>query len=106
MKDNGLSITAFAIVIFAIVVTLAMIAFSEGIRNVDWMDLEATAAACLGLMTLGAILGWCAFKRPLGKVSAILGAVVVAGCLFQLLRADEPSRRMPMKQEAESGPRD
>jgi hypothetical protein len=77
MKNNGLSITAFAVVIFAIVATLAMIAFSEGIRKVDWMDLESTAWACFGLSILGCILGWCAF--------------VVAGFFFQLLRSDGPS---------------
>lgn len=82
MKNNGLSITAFAVVIVSIVATLATIAFSEGIRKVDWMDLESTALACFGLVILGCVLGWCAFKRPLGKTCAILGTVVVAGFLF------------------------
>lgn len=90
MKNNSLSITAFAVVIFAVVATLATIAFSEGIRKVDWMDLESTAWACFGLSILGCVLGWCAIKRPLGKLSAILGSVVVAGILFQLLRDDAP----------------
>ncbi len=114
MKNNGLSITAFAVVIFSIVATLATIAFSEGIRNVDWMDLESTAMACFGLAILGCVLGWCAFKRPLGKLSAVLGTVVVAGFLFQLLRRDAPSApsRMPndpprrMEMEIETEPRD
>ena len=88
MKDNGLSITAFVVVIFSIIATLAMIAFSEGIRKVDWMDRESTALACFGCVILGTVLGWCAFKRPLGKISALLGTVVVAGFLFQILRSE------------------
>ncbi|MHC4285961.1 MAG: hypothetical protein ACYSWZ_23760 [Planctomycetota bacterium] len=86
MKNNLLSITAFIVVILAIVATLAMIAFSEGIRKVEWMDLESTALACFVLWILGSVGGWCTFKRPLGKISAILGTVVVAGFLLQLLR--------------------
>jgi len=104
MKNNGLSITAFAIVIFAIIATLAMIAFSEGIRKVEWMDLESTAMACFGLAILGCVLGWCAFKRPLGKPAAIIGTLVVAGFLFQLMRGTTacPDRvRGPMKTETE-----
>ena len=100
MKNNGLSITAFVVVIFAIVATLATIAFSEGIRKVDWMDLESTAFACFGLAILGCVLGWCAFKRPLGKLSAILGIVVVAGFLFQLLRSDAPTRPSHLPSDA------
>ena len=88
MKNNTLSITAFVIVILAVVATLAMIAFSEGIRKAEWMDLESTAKACFGLAILGCVLGWCAFKRPLGKTSAVLGTIVVAGFFFQLLRQD------------------
>jgi len=95
MKNNGLRITAFAAVIFAIVATLAMIVFSEGIRKVDWMDLESTAWACFGLSILGCVLGWCAFKRPLGKLSAILGTIVVVGFLSQLLNAHGPSEPAP-----------
>ena len=86
MKNNLLSITAFIVVILAIVATLAMIAFSDGIRKVEWMDLESTALACFGLAILGCVLGWCAFKRPLGKLSAVIGTMVVAGFLLQLLR--------------------
>ena len=33
MKNNGLSITAFVIVIFSIIATLLMIAFADGIRT-------------------------------------------------------------------------
>ena len=91
MKNNALSITSFAVVIVAIIATLAMIVFSEGIRQVDWMDLESAAWACFGLATLGCVLGWCAFKRPLGKLSAILGTIVVLGFLFQLQRASTPT---------------
>lgn len=91
MKNNVLSLTAFVIVIFAIVATLAMIAFSEAIINVDWMNLESAAWACFGLSILGCILGWCSFKRPLGKIAAILGTLMVAGYLFQLL--NDTSRR-------------
>ena len=86
MKNNLLSITAFIVVILAIVATLAMIAFSEGIRKVEWMDLESTALACFVLSILGSVAGWCTFKRPLGKISAILGTIVFAGFLLQLLR--------------------
>jgi hypothetical protein len=92
MTNNGLSITAFVIVMVAIVATLATIAFSEGIRTVDWMDLESTAWACFGLAILGCVHGWCAFKRPMGRLSAILGTIVVAGFLFQLLRVDNPTQ--------------
>jgi hypothetical protein len=88
MKNNTLSVTAFVIVILAVVATLTMIVFSQGIRKVEWMDLESTAWACFGLAILGSVLGWCAFKRPLGKISAILGTLVVAGFFFQLLRDD------------------
>ena len=88
MKNNTLSITAFMVVILAIVATLAMVAFARGIRKVEWMDLESTAWACFGLAILGCVLGWCAFKRPLGKTSAILGTMVVAGFFFELLRVD------------------
>jgi hypothetical protein len=85
MKNNVLSVTAFFIVILAILATLATITFSEAIRKSDWMNLETTAWACFALSILGCALGWCAFKRPLGKVSAILGSLVVVGFLFQLL---------------------
>ena len=95
MKSNVLSVTAFAVVISAIVASLAMIAFSAGIRKADWMDLEFAAWACFGLAILGCVLGWCAFKRPLGKVSALLGTIVVAGFLFQLLREDAPTSHSP-----------
>jgi len=44
MKNNALSKTAFAMVLIAIVSTLAMIAFSEGIRDVEWMNLESRVA--------------------------------------------------------------
>jgi len=105
VKDNVLSITAFVIVVVAIVATLAMIAFSEGIRKVDWMDLEATARACFGLSILGCVLGWCGFKRPLGKAAAIIGTIVVVGFLFQLTAS--PDRvdfdPHPMKIETEQG---
>lgn len=86
MKNNGLSITAFVIVIVAIVAMLAMVAFSEGIRKLDWMDLESTAWACFGLAILGCVLGWCAFKRPLGKLAAIIGTIVVVGFFMQVTR--------------------
>ena len=98
MKDNILSITAFFVVVLAVLATLATIAFSEGIRRADWMDLEAAAWACFGLAVLGCALGWCSFKRPLGKVSAILGTVVVAGFLVQLLRSERPTSRTPPSQ--------
>lgn len=78
MKNNGLSITALAMVILSIVAILVTIAFSEGIRKVDWTDLESIALACFGFAILGCVLGWCAFKRPLGKIAAILGTIVVA----------------------------
>ena len=93
MKNNVLSVTAFAVVICATVASLAMIAFSAGIRKADWIDLESTAWACFGLAILGCVLGWWAFKRPLGKVSAILGTIVVAAFVLQLLRADRPTSR-------------
>ena len=92
MKNNVLSITAFAVVVFSIIATLAMIAFSEGIRRVEWMDLESTAWACFGLAVLGCVLGWCAFNRPLGRLSAILGTILVAALFYQFWRAEAPSR--------------
>jgi VIT1/CCC1 family predicted Fe2+/Mn2+ transporter len=88
MKNDVLSVTAFAVVILAILATLAMIACSNGIERAAWINPEGAAWACFGLAILGSILGWCSFKRPLGKVSAILGTLVVAGFLFQLLRVD------------------
>ncbi|MFH1024996.1 MAG: hypothetical protein V1809_16570 [Planctomycetota bacterium] len=95
MKNNGLGITAFAIVILAVIATLAMIAFSDGIRKVGWMDLESMALACFGLSILGCVLGWCAFRYPLGKISAILGTIVVAGFLLFFLRPDAHRTREP-----------
>jgi uncharacterized membrane protein len=109
MKNSGLSITAFAIVIFAIVATLAMIAFSDGIRRIEWMSLEGTAWACFGMSFLGCLLGWCSFRRPLGKLSAIIGTFAVAGFLIQLMSATSPSHAMPpdqpstIKMNAEQG---
>lgn len=91
-KNSGLSITAFSITILSIVAILAVIAFSEGIRKVDWMDLESTAFACFGLTILGTILGWCSFQRPLGRISAILGTIAICGYLFQLLRSGDGHR--------------
>jgi hypothetical protein len=95
MKNSGLSITAFTIVIFATITTLAMIAFSDGIRRIQWMSLEGTAWACFGMMILGCILGWCSFRRPLGKLSAIIGTIAVAGFFIQLMSASTPSQAMP-----------
>ena len=86
MKTSGLSVTAFAILMFALIATLAMCAFSDGIKRVAWLNLESMAMACLGLLILGSILGWCAFQCALGKVSAILGTLVVAGFLVQFSR--------------------
>jgi hypothetical protein len=93
MENNTLSRSAFVVVLTSIIATLAMIAFADGIRKVDWMDLESTALACFGLAILGCVLGWCSFKRPLGRISAILGTVVVAGFLYQLLRSSDPQVR-------------
>ena len=89
MKDNTLSRTSFAVVLTAIIVMLAILAFADGIRKVEWMNLELMGSSCFGLIILGCILGWCSFSRPSGKISAILGTVVVAGILFQLLRSSE-----------------
>jgi hypothetical protein len=90
MKDNTLSRTAFVVVLTAIILMLAILAFADGIRKVEWMNLELMGSSCFGLVILGCILGWCSFSRPLGKASAILGTVVVVGVLFQLLRTSVP----------------
>lgn len=91
MKDNALSITAFAILIISILSTIVLISFSDGIRKVEWLNIESLALGCFALSILGCLLGWVSFKMQLGKVSALLGTVVVAGFLFQLLRGSDPS---------------
>ena len=95
MKNSGLSITAFTLILASIVALLAVITFSEGIRRIEWMSLEGAAWACFGLAILGCILGWCSFRSSLGKVSAILGTVLVIGFLAQLMLQEEPRTAPP-----------
>lgn len=90
MKNNALSITAFSILILSILSTISLIAFSDGIRKVETLDIESLTYGCFALSILGCILGWTSFKMQLGKVSALLGTVVVAGFLFQLFRGSGP----------------
>ena len=89
MKDNTLSRSSFAVVLTAIIVSLATIAFADGLRKVEWINLESIGMACVGMLILGCLLGWCSFSRPLGKVSAILGTLAVAGILFQIFRSSD-----------------
>ncbi len=100
MKNTGLSITAFIIVIFAIFAGLALFVFSDGVSRIEWMSLERAAWACLGMLILGGVLGGFSFRTPLGKVSAIIAGVCIAGFLFRLMSPSSPNRDIPVVREA------
>ena len=100
MKNNAVSIAAFVIVLVGILVSLTLVAVAMGILETDWIDLEPVVWVCFGLSILGCALGWFSFKCPLGKASAILGTLLVAGYLCQLLRSD-PGRNPELKREPE-----
>lgn len=101
---NVVSITAFILLVLAVVALLAVIAFSEGIRQAEWIELESASWACFGLAVLATILGWASFGRPLGKTTAVLGTVIVIGFLVQVARHDdsvkpfEPDRIAPAQE--------
>lgn len=92
MKSSVLSVSAIVLVVLAILAQVVRNGLLEEYardRTVTWMNLEAMALACFALALLGCVLGWCAFERRLGKLSAILGTVLAAGFFYQLVRHEE-----------------
>ena len=107
MKSNVIGITGMVLVLLGLIATACIYAFLPGIDKLDWLDAEAAAGGSMVICLLGCVLGWIAFKTSAGRVAAIVGTLLIAFYVFQLLRssegAPEPEPLRPIEQVDDSG---
>ena len=91
MKSNAVGIAGVVLVLLGLAATVCVFAFQDQIRKLDWIDREAAALGSMAICLVGCVLGWVTFRNPAGRVAAILGTLLVAFYVFQLLRTDRPA---------------
>jgi len=91
MKNQAIAISGLVLVVLGIVATVCLFAFEDGIRRLDWVNIEAAALGTGVICLVGGILGWLSVKTSTGKVAAILGSLLVLFFALQLMNTQSPS---------------
>ena len=92
MKNQAIGVSALVLVLLGLVATVCLFAFEEGIRRLEWIDLEMAALGTAIICVVGCALGWVSVKIGAGRAAAILGSLLVLFFAYQLMRTDTPSQ--------------
>ena len=99
MNNRVVSVSSLILVLVGLVATVCLFAFQYSLRKAG-CNMEAAAGGTMILCLVGCILGWICFKSAEGKVSAILGTIMVLFFLAVLLYTSGESRQPMPKSPA------
>jgi|GEM_PF-6103506 len=102
MKNKLFGVLGLVMVLFALLATVTMFAFIDGIQKADWIDAEAAVLGAAIICLVGAVLGWVSFRTSAGKLAGILGTMLIALYVFQLFRRSQPCPASPYPSESQS----
>lgn len=92
MRNQALAVVALVVVLLGLLATISLFAFEDGIRKIDWINMEAAALGSGLICLVGCVLGWASFKAGAGKAAAILGSLLVIFFVYQFMRTEAPSQ--------------
>lgn len=104
MNNKFVGASGLVLVLLGLITIVCVFALQDGIQNLDWIDAEAAALGSMVICVVGCILGWVSFRTSTGKVAAVLGTLLLAFYVVQLLRRSEPAPSAPLPEVASLKP--
>ena len=86
MNNKFVGASGLVLVLLGLIAIVCVFA----LQGVDWIDAEAAALGAMVLCVVGCVLGWVSFRTSTGKVAAVLGTLLLAFYVVQVLPVSPP----------------
>jgi uncharacterized membrane protein YfcA len=108
MNNRAVAIAGLVMALLGLIATICLFAFERGIRDVQWINLNAAGLGTAVICLVGCILGWASVKSAPGKAATVMGTILVLFFAYQLFRSEvsRPARNPLPRPQATSLPAD